>query len=97
MQSIPFIQYLFPNGRKTLIAIERPDDIVKKADAIFRQGFRFEIENNGQFIHMTVSDDYGDYDARICDNGPPVVDNVDNMIIEFDIAKAIKQRERNMN
>lgn len=92
-RSIPFIQYLRPNGRKQAVSIERSAHVVTRADFIRDHGFRFEIEElmTGQ-VHMTISDDNGDYSSKICDNGPDVPATVDAMILNFDVPAAIKRR-----
>lgn len=96
MTHIYFTQYLRPNGRKIIVAIDRPDPVVAKADHILRNGFRFEIEEliTGQ-VHMSISDDNGDYSNHVCDNGPYVPAEVDTMILSFDVAKALKEKAAN--
>lgn len=42
--TIPFTQYLLPNGRKQQIKIERPADIEKIAHAFIASGGRYEAE-----------------------------------------------------
>lgn len=93
MKPIVFIQYLRPNGRKQFVQIERPDPVVVKADFIRLHGFRFEIEElmTGQ-VSMTISDDDNDYAICVCDNGPEVPKSVDDLILEFNVAAAIKQK-----
>lgn len=97
MTKIYFTQYLRPNGRKQIVAIDRPAHVVSKADFIKSHGFRFEIEElmTGQ-VSMTISDDDGDYAIRTCANGPDVPVNVDLLILEFDIPKALKHRASNV-
>lgn len=93
MRPIAFIQYLRPNGHKQCVQIERPDPVVVKADFIRLHGFRFEVEElmTGQ-VSMTIADDNDDYAIRICENGPAVPENVDDLILTFDVAAAIKQK-----
>jgi len=82
--AIPFTQYLLPYGRKVEVSTERPKDIYDKAMDIIRTGHRFEIEvlTTG-YIHMTITDDDGDQDGEIVNNGPEVPIAVDRMITRF--------------
>lgn len=96
MPNIYFIQYLRPNGRKEAVSIDRPDDICAKADSIKRQGFRFECETlTTDDVSLTISDDDGDYSVKVVPNGSGIPVAVDELILEFDLAAAIKQREIN--
>lgn len=84
MCSIPFTQYLRPNGRKTQVTIERPKEVIEKAQAIMLKGFSFEIEElmNGM-VSMTVEkpyDDNGPIAHKVCKNGPDVLINVDQLV-----------------
>lgn len=93
MSTIPFTQYLRPNGRREAVTIDRPDHIAKAADNIREHGFRFECEvlMDGT-ASFTISDDDGDYAIETCPNGPQVPATVDALICNFDLARAIKQR-----
>jgi hypothetical protein len=53
-------------------------------------GFRFEIEmlSFGGMISATISDDNGDWGSAIAENGPPLVDAINDMIMKFDTDKA---------
>ena len=87
---IKFTQFLMPDGRQRKVKITRPDDIVRKAEALQNNGCRFEIEMlmTGE-ISMTVersSNRNGQEDEvlshKICLNGPDVPINIDAMIHE---------------
>ena len=93
MSTVPFTQYLRPDGEKRAMEIEVPDDIAAKAKLIIEAGFRFEIEElmNGK-ISMTVSDDDADYTHEICANGHAVPDHVHKLITEFDIEAGLAER-----
>jgi hypothetical protein len=91
--SIPFTQYLRPDGRKRPVLIERPAEIEALAKAIIDAGYRFEIEEltTGE-ASMEILKDVPDPDINdslameICPNGPTVGDvlgvpeSVDKMI-----------------
>lgn len=95
MPRIDFIQYLRPDGRRAVVSIDRPEPVFIKAQFIRQHGFRFECETlaTGQ-VSLTVSDDDGDYAFEIVENGPGVPEAVDRLILEFDVPKGIKQREK---
>jgi len=98
MASVPFTQFLRPDGHKKHLVIDRPDHIAKAADKIRQHGFRFEIEqlSTGE-IHMTITDDCDDYIERLCRNEPGTVAlTVDKLIQAFDLGAALKRR-RQMN
>lgn len=71
-RSIPFTQYLRPDGRKQHVRTSDPsytDNDLKTAQEIIDAGFRFEVEQlrNGM-ISLTISDDDGDYVHKFCNN-----------------------------
>ena len=82
--SIPFTQYLLPNGRKQEVTINRPKEIYDKAMAIIAAGYCFEIEvlRTGH-VHMTISNDEEDLTCEVVPNGPEVLKAVDRMITRF--------------
>lgn len=85
---IPFTQYLRPDGRKTVVTINRPDDIADKAAALIEAGWKLEAEilMTGEVsftceLHDAVGDLIGDF-GRLSSNGPEVLDAVDGLITE---------------
>lgn len=84
--SIPFIQYLLPDGRRRDISIERDQLTEVKANAILDKGFHFEAEmlRTGD-ISLTIHDPENEEDVaiEICKNGPEVLKAVDKLILEF--------------
>lgn len=81
--SIPFTQFLMPDGRRRSITIDRPAPIEDLAKQIIAAGFRFEIEmlQTGQVSMEIVKDvpDPGVADSvaiEICHNGPTEGDNL---------------------
>ena len=88
--SIPFIQYLRPNGRPVTISIERSPEIEAKAQRIITAGYRFECEQLGVLpplpdVSLTVSNGEQDVAFELCRNGPNVPAAVDKLIREFPI------------
>lgn len=94
MTAIYFTQFLLPDGRKKIISIDRPDPVVSKADAIKRHGFRFECEvlTTGD-VSLTISDDDQDHAIEVCANNEAVPATVDRLILNFDVAAALKRKE----
>lgn len=94
MASIPFTQFLRPDGRKQAVLIDRPDNIAQAADNIRSHGFRFECEHlTTDDVSLTISDDKGDYHVEVVPNGAGVPVAVDRLISTFNLAAAIKQRD----
>ena len=83
--SIPFTQFMLPNGARQLVHIERPAEIIKKANVLRESGFRFEIEI---LTNDLVSMEVLKHDAeitlahKICANGPDVPVKVDELVNE---------------
>lgn len=86
--SIPFTQYLMPDGRIRQIAIDRPKDICDKALDIIKAGYRFEAEmlRTGE-ISLTIFciADEEDVDIEVIPNGPEVPLAVDRLITRFNV------------
>ena len=84
MPDIPFTQYLRPDGRKTYVTINRPEEISSLADKIIDRGYRFECEHlSSGHASFTISDDDDDHDIEIVENGPKVPETIDAMIKRF--------------
>ena len=84
--SIPFTQYLMPDGRRSQVLIDRSPEIEARARRIIDLGYRFEIEMLSDYasIHMTITnDEHGDVASEIVTNGPAVPEAVDRMICGF--------------
>lgn len=80
--SIPFTQFLKPDGRKRSVEIDRPAKIEDMATKLYLAGYRFEIEVlQTDEINMETLDSQGELVCgEICANGPPVEQAVDRMI-----------------
>ena len=91
LNDIEFTQFLMPNGRRTTVWIERPSNIVKKAQKICAAGFRFETEMLSDYrtISLTIAKADGDYAIKVVPNGPSVPEAIDQMITGFDPVKAV--------
>jgi hypothetical protein len=96
MGRIDFTQYLMPDGRKTLIHIDVPDDVYEKAQKILAANLVFEIEMLSDYrtISMTIADKKEEVDVahKLCPNGPEVLKKVNEMILEFDLDDYILTR-----
>ena len=86
--SIAFTQFLMPDGRKRQMNIDRPPEIELLALELSDAGHRFEIEmlTTGE-VSMTVEADGEDgaeivRSHKVCPNGPPVTESVDEMMTE---------------
>lgn len=90
IESIPFTQYLRPDGRKKPVEIVRPQPVMERAEAIMAAGYSFEIEelSNGM-VSMTITgfdpaiEEVGDLAHELCMNGPDVPAKVDKLITDF--------------
>jgi hypothetical protein len=81
--TIPFTQYLRPDGRQRPVWIERPAEIVALADQLRQAGYHFDIEElTTGAISMTVETTGDDEPLahELCPNGPAVPDAVDRLI-----------------
>ena len=83
--TIPFTQYLMPNGRKVQDSIERPPEVEEKSRAVIEAGGAFEMEmlrvpTGLPNVSITCSYDEEDIAHRLCVNGPDVLDTVDKVV-----------------
>lgn len=80
---IPFTQYMRPTGRPMPVSIERPADIIAKAEAILSRGLVFECEMLPDgMVSLTITDpDEGDIDIELVANGASVPDAVDRLVL----------------
>ena len=77
MDSIPFTQYLRPNGQRRACTIDMEDQSLHdKAEVLLEADWHFDIEElMGGMISMTCErdTDAGEFFIQVCQNGPPVV------------------------
>lgn len=83
--SIPFIQYLRPNGRRAEVSIDRPGEIETLAHAFIGKGGRFECEEltTGHASLTAVfmlEDGEDDVAIEVVKNGPAVPEAVDRLV-----------------
>jgi len=81
-RDVKFTQYLMPDGRQQQVVIDRPNEVVDKADELNRLGFRFELEMLSDYrtVSLTVAKDDEDVEIELCDNGPEIPAAVDRLI-----------------
>lgn len=83
--SIPFTQYLRPNGRREAVTIDMHTTIEEQAQELISAGYVFEIEElMNRVIHMDCSrpQDAMPVALELCENGPPVVQAVQDLVLE---------------
>lgn len=79
--SIPFTQYLRPDGRTKGVEIDRPAEIEDAAKRLIDSGCVFEIEElSDGTVSMTCERDDEVLAHELCPNGPDVPTTVDRMI-----------------
>lgn len=81
--TIPFTQFLMPDGRRTQVTIDRPEAVATLARGLIDQGCRFEIEmlSTGD-VSMECLKGERCLSGKLCPNGPLVPKMVDEMIQE---------------
>lgn len=84
MRQIEFIQYMRPSGRIVPVSVARPDDIAALATRIEAAGYHFECEMLADgTCSFTITNDDGDADIELSENGPAVHRAIDAMIQRF--------------
>lgn len=89
--SVPFTQFLRPDGRQQSVTIDRPTEVVEAAQQLIARGCRFEIEllRTGE-VSMeccrTVDGETQTLAMEIVANGPPVCDAVDRLVRDAAVA-----------
>lgn len=87
--SIPFTQYLLPDGRKKEVTIDLEPEVEEKAQKIMASGLVFECEMLSDYatVSLTITSDERDEAIKICPNGPQVPDKVKELIMDFDLER----------
>ena len=86
--SIPFTQYLLPDGRRRPEVIDMPEEIEALAERFIKSGGRYECEmlRDMETISVTavhlVDDEPQDVVIKLCKNGPDVVPAVEHVVRE---------------
>ncbi len=84
--SIPFTQFLRPNGERRAVEIDRPPEIEDAARALVAAGCRFDIEElttlqiSMTCEHHALAEDEQVLAHEVCRNGPPVLAAVDRLV-----------------
>lgn len=85
--SIPFTQYLLPDGRRTQVLIDMPEDVEEIARRFIASGGKYECEilTTGD-VSITavkrINGEEGDVAIAVCPNGPEVPAKVDEVVRE---------------
>lgn len=86
--SIPFTQYIRPNGRREQVTIDRGPHIEELAKKFIESGGYFECEEltTGHASLTAGHKDYpdGDIAIEVCLNGPTVPHHVDRLVEKAD-------------
>jgi len=83
MDKIPFTQFLRPRGQRRQEYIQRPQEIMDKAEKLIKAGCRFEIEElmTGKInMDCQKADIEGPISMEVCSNGPAIEQAVDRLI-----------------
>ena len=83
--TIPFTQYLRPDGRKRAVEFDVIGNVAEKAKAIIDHGWIFEVEELTTLeASLTVFDPESEVNVAIevVRNGPPIVPAIDRIINE---------------
>lgn len=85
--TIPFTQYLRPDGHKREVEIDRPEEIEKLAEEFMARGGYFECEElttghaSLTACHSKANDgEGGDVAIEVVMNGPRVPDAIDRLV-----------------
>lgn len=81
--SIPFTQYLLPNGRMEVITIDMPEPVERAAQALIEAGCHFDAEilTTG-LISLTCEEGEDLLSIEVCENNEAVLKAVENLIRE---------------
>lgn len=97
MPSIPFTQYVRPDGRyASRETIDRPQDVYDKAMKLIEAGYRFEAEIlTTDEVSLTCVDpeDTGDIAIVLSPNNEAICENVDKLVAQaWDYAGKVRIR-----
>ena len=81
--TIPFTQYMRPNGRAVGTSIAVSPEVHALASKLISNGLRFECEvlATGQVSLTITHPEHGDLDIRLVSNGPGVREAVEDMVV----------------
>lgn len=88
MKTIPFTQYVRPNGRQEQVTIDLPDDCFTKYEELRAAGLRLtaEVLSTGHASFCIEDRELGDFAITLCPNGEKVPETIATMIRSFDRA-----------
>ena len=81
--SIPFTQYLLPNGQRRERVVDRSAEIEEKANELLKSKYYFEIElltTGVVAMYSYKSGQEREVTMQLCDNGPQTLVCVDKLI-----------------
>jgi len=78
--SIPFTQFLLPNGRRKEVSIERPSNIEDLALKVINAGGRFTCEVRNGIVSVACEYEDEDVAIELSSNGPKLLLAIDKMI-----------------
>lgn len=79
--SIPFTQYLMPDGRRNEVTIDMPANVEQAAFALIEKGCHFDIEMlSTGMISMTCEKDEDLIAIEVCPNDERVVAGVEKIV-----------------
>ncbi len=79
--SIPFTQYLMPNGKQKEVSIEMPSDIEATAHDLLGKGCRFDIEMlSTGLVSMTCEKGDEVLAIEICENNEKILTGVETIV-----------------
>jgi len=79
--SIPFTQYIRPNGHKKQIIINRPEEIEKLAKTLIAEGVHFDVEIlTNDMVSMTAEKDDKVLSIELSPREPQIEEKIDSLI-----------------
>lgn len=86
--TVPFTQYLMPNGRKQAVEIPLSEPIEKMAHELIERGHKFECEMLRDYVTCSftisaIDPNEPDVAITLCKNGPDVPVKIEEMITKF--------------
>ena len=79
--SIPFTQYVPPNGMQVPVLFDASEEIERKAHELIAAGYSFGVEAlSTGIISITCSIDDEDIAIQLSQNGPDILERVDAMV-----------------
>ena len=82
---IEVLHFYLPNGRAEWEEVEIKDFLKEKYELIQKFGCRLtaEVLTNGKVSLCIENPDMDDFDIKVCENGPKVIEILENMIDNF--------------